>query len=385
MNQKKFRVGGNLLQEWSLYRRQEALRRQALGEEQPLAWVKDADLLARAKYPARQQVVLKKIEPQREDCKTFWFGPDEEAGQSALAPFRPGQHLALTALVEGSPVSRPYSLMSSPGQARQGLYGFTIKAQGLLSRYLVEKAQVGDRFTLTGPEGEFTWQPLRDAPHLVALASGSGVVAFLSMARAVREGDLNLRLTLLYTCPWKDGFLHKKELDELRGGGVEVEYFCPDCPDGSLVPLSVARIDRAAGQEPYSLFWCGSPEAMASFEKMLPALKRRPQSLRAGEGSVWCAPQKGPGRRLRIHARTVTYTIEALPGETLLTAMERAGIPTQAPCRAGRCGFCRSRLIRGEYRVAPGFEGRLKGEEAGWLHPCCTYPEGDMEFEIYPL
>ena len=174
-----------------------------------------------------------------------------------------GNTKGLTALVEGSPVSRPYSLMSSPAQARQGPYGLTIKAQGLLSRYLVEQAKVGDRFTLTGPEGDFTWQPLRDAPHLVALASGSGVAAFLSMARAVREGDLNLRMTLLYTCPWQDGFLHKKELDGLQESGVEVRYFCPDCPDGSLEPLNAAQVDRAAGQEPYSLFWCGSPEAMA--------------------------------------------------------------------------------------------------------------------------
>ncbi len=385
MNQKKFRVGGNLLQEWSLYKGQAARRRQALAGAQAPEGGQEALGLARLLYPARQHVVVKKIETQREDYKTFWLGPDQEAGQSELAPFLPGQHLALTALVEGSPVSRPYSLMSSPAQARQGLYGLTIKAQGLLSRYLVEQAKVGDRFTLTGPEGDFTWQPLRDAPHLVALASGSGVAAFLSMARAVREGDLNLRMTLLYTCPWQDGFLHKKELDGLQGSGVEVRYFCPDCPDGSLEPLNAAQVDRAAGQEPYSLFWCGSPEAMAAFEKLIPQLKTKPQSLRAGEGSVWCAPQKGKGFRLRVHARTVTYTIEALPGETLLTAMERAGIAAPAPCRAGRCGFCRSRLIRGGYRVAPGFEGRLKGEEAEWLHPCCTYPEGDMEFEIYPV
>ncbi len=42
-------------------------------------------------------------------------------------------------------------------------------------------------------------------------------------------------------------------------------------------------------------------------------------------------PPEGQGFRLRVHARTVTYTIEALPGETLLTAMERAGIAAPAP------------------------------------------------------
>ena len=123
MNQKKFRVGGNLLQEWSLYKGQAARRRQALAGAQAPEGGQEALGLARLLYPARQHVVVKKIETQREDCKTFWLGPDQEAGQSELAPFLPGQHLALTALVEGSPVSRPYSLMSSPARSEERRVG----------------------------------------------------------------------------------------------------------------------------------------------------------------------------------------------------------------------------------------------------------------------
>lgn len=337
-------------------------------------------------FPMGQKVVLKEILPQREDCKTFVFGPDEEAGQKTLATFAPGQHISLTALVGGCPVSRPYTLVSTPGQARKGEYRLTIKTQGLLSRHMVEQARVGDKFAISGPGGGFVYSPLRDAPHLVALASGSGVAAFVSMAGAVREGSLNAKLTLLYTCPWQDGFLHKKELDELAGGGVEVRYYCPDCLDGSLPPLTAAEIEKAAGEEDYSLFWCGSPEAAAWFENLAGTLKKRPRTTRGGEGGVWCAPAEGKGFTLKIHSRTVTYTIAANPGETLLTAMERAGIAAPVRCRGGRCGFCRSRWLKGEYEVPEYFEERLAGEEeAGWLHPCCSFPLSDMEFEIFPV
>ena len=80
MNQKKFRVGGNLLQEWSLYKGQAARRRQALASAQAPEGGQEALGLARLLHPARQHVVVKKIETQREDCKTFWLGPDQKAG-----------------------------------------------------------------------------------------------------------------------------------------------------------------------------------------------------------------------------------------------------------------------------------------------------------------
>ena len=220
-------MGGNLLQEWSLYKGQAARRRQALAGAQNPEGGQEALGLARLLYPARQHVVVKKIETQREDCKTFWLGPDQEAGQSELAPFLPGQHLALTALVEGSPVSRPYSLMSSPAQAPPGAVRADHQGPGPAQPVSGGTGQGGRPVHPYRAGGDFTWQPLRDAPHLVALASGSGVAAFLSMVRAVREGDMNLRMTLLYTCPWQDGFLHKKSWTGCRAPGVEVRYFCP--------------------------------------------------------------------------------------------------------------------------------------------------------------
>ena len=40
-------------------------------------------------------------------------------------------------------------------------------------------------------------------------------------------------------------------------------------------------------------------------------------------------------------------TIEAGPGETVLAAALREGIPYPHGCQRGRCGSCKSRLLRG--------------------------------------
>ena len=123
MNNKKLKLAASPLKEMARY--SEAMTgEKAAPAPAGLPW---AAVQGENAFPMGQKVVLKEILPQRADCKTFVFGPDEEAGQMALAVFAPGQHISLTALVGGCPVSRPYTLVSTPGQARKGEYRLTIK------------------------------------------------------------------------------------------------------------------------------------------------------------------------------------------------------------------------------------------------------------------
>ena len=54
---------------------------------------------------------------------------------------------------------------------------------------------------------------------------------------------------------------------------------------------------------------------------------------------------------LTVHIRDERYVLEARNDETLLVALERAGIPAVSRCRSGACGFCHSRLIGGEFAI----------------------------------
>ena len=70
--------------------------------------------------------------------------------------------------------------------------------------------------------------------------------------------------------------------------------------------------------------------------------------------------------------------------QTLMQAVERAGIVIEAECRSGQCAWCRSLLRFGKVFVPESRDGRRTGDAgAGWVHPCVTYPLSDIVLEIY--
>ena len=86
---------------------------------------------------------------------------------------------------------------------------------------------------------------------------------------------------------------------------------------------------------------------------------------------------------LTVHYRDEPHPIPARSDETVLTALERAGLAVNNKCRVGYCGFCRSRLISGEYHANRYEQLRIADKQFHYFHPCCSYPMSDMEIEVY--
>ena len=87
--------------------------------------------------------------------------------------------------------------------------------------------------------------------------------------------------------------------------------------------------------------------------------------------------------RLTVHIRDTVYELDAANNETLITALERAGIPAVVRCRNGACGFCHSRVLNGEYFIAKENDFRRAADKKfNYIHPCSTYPESDIEIDI---
>lgn len=75
--------------------------------------------------------------------------------------------------------------------------------------------------------------------------------------------------------------------------------------------------------------------------------------------------------------------VPASGSETVLTALERAGLAPPSLCRSGECGWCRSKLVSGEVFVVPDGDGRrLADRRFGWIHPCSSYPLGNLELRV---
>ena len=141
---------------------------------------------AKALHPDRQDLVILDIIDHC-DAKTFVIG---NADGKSVAYFRAGQYLSVSMKFDGSILTRPYSISSSPKWAKEGKYAVTIRRNpnGYAADKALDSFKVGDAVTVSAPEGNFYYEELRDAKDVIALAGGSGITPFLSMAYAIRDG-----------------------------------------------------------------------------------------------------------------------------------------------------------------------------------------------------
>ena len=96
-------------------------------------------------------------------------------------------------------------------------------------------------------------------------------------------------------------------------------------------------------------------------------------------------PQEMRGRSFTIKVRQAAAECEipASADEPVLVAIERAGIKAPSRCRAGECGWCRSRLLEGSVFIPQENEMRRWADKYyNYIHPCCSFPTSDLVLEI---
>lgn len=362
-------------------------RREALagGSSAPLPQSYRTNELAKALHPGTMEVELTAVRPLTAGMRELTF---RRLDASAFPFFRAGQYVSLQSKVGESLVSRPYSIASSPREALENKLVLGVKEAGFFSGYLDKEAKPGDRFTMTEPSGEFHYEALRDNRHIVCIAGGAGITPFLSMAKSMAEGDEDYEMTLFYGARDEARIAFKPELDALAEKGLKVVYVLSDEERAGYEHgfVSAALLEKYVDVRNVTFFLCG-PKAMYDFVLKelapynLPVKAVRKDATFCGDRAV-AEPRTF---QLTVHVRDQVYTVPAKENETLLTAMERAAINAPNKCRAGGCGYCHSKWLGGEYVIADGRDGRREADRKfGFIHPCVTYPAGDMEIDVPP-
>lgn len=357
----------------------------------------NATALARALHPKKQFVKVAEIIERAEDTKSFVLVPDTEKGTTALAYFGAGKYLTVFEEIEGMKITRAYSISSKPKDALEGRYMLTIKRVdgGLMSNYILDNWTVGTCVTVSAPEGQFEYQPLRDAKNVICLAGGSGITPFISMAGAVIDGDEEFNMTLIYGSRNKANILFYDELEEIRKTGkVNVVHVLSDeDAEGFEKGFITAELIKkyAPENEAYSLFICG-PQAMYSFlDKEIEKLGLEKKYVRHemfGEfrnpASQADYPSDVPAEiSIKVTIQDNTWTVTGSTNDTVLQILEKNGIAAPARCRSGECGFCHSHLLSGKVYVPKSLEyRRLADFKFGCIHPCCSFPLTDLEINV---
>lgn len=350
---------------------------------------------AKKLHPDRQIMTVTDItEHVGADAKTFTLSAD------SAAYFRAGQYLSVSLKIGESTVSRPYSISSAPSLAKNGQYKITVRRapNGFVSDYLLSEIKVGDTLTVSEPLGSFFYEELRDCKDVVALAGGSGITPFLSMAHAVCDGTEDFNLTVLFGSRTSDSIMFRDELDEISAKcpRVKTVYVLSDeekdgCEHGFITADIIKKY--APDGKDFSVFMCG-PEAMYRFaEKELAKLGLDRKHVRrellgvaknVSENADYPSECKGQTFTATVRTNTDEKKIPVSADEPILVAIERAGIAAPSRCRSGECGWCRSKLLSGNvYVPQENDEGRRHSDrENGYMHPCAAFALSDIVLEV---
>lgn len=389
MSKKKFSVNGNFKDSINTVKFLTE-RKQFIGNAPAVLPTRTDDFgvnkVAKAIHPKVQNLVISKIEEHSDIAKSYYF----KSENAPLAYFKAGQYLTFKLEIGNSVVTRSYSIASSPASALDGEYQITVKriADGFVSDYILDNWAVGDKVTAYAPEGNMVYSPLRDAKNIIAIAGGSGITPFLSLARAIDQGDEDCALTLLYGCRTSGEILFKSELDTLakNNDNIKVVYVLSHSDEEGYEKGFVGAdiIKKYAPSGAYSIFVCG-PGGMYKFlEAELPKLEIESKFIRF---EVFSSGKKADGEpevfNVTVINRGEETQIKASSAETVLCAFERAGIEVPARCHTGECGFCRSKLVSGKVYIPEGEDKRRVADmQFNFIHPCCCYPESDLVIRI---
>ena len=358
-------------------------------------------------HPEVTHVRVTRVEDASPTARTYTF---EAVDGDVLPPFQAGQYVSFDLTIGDTVTTRPFSISSAPFEARTGeapFFQVTIRTsrpgEGFVAPWFYENVQVGDEFACHLPHGFFFYEPLRDARRVVALAGGSGITPFASMAAEIAHGTLDCDLTILYGSVSPDDVILGEKLtaiaaecDRVRlvnvfsGEGVEL----PEGAEAGFITADlIAKYTEGMPSDGATSYFVCGPLAMYDF--VAGELDKLGVPFRRVRMEVFGAPRdvtRAEGYPADSEPRTVSLTVrrgideQVIPASTLeplAVAMERAGIKNRTRCRSGACGYCRCYVASGEFFVpAEGDGRRFADKQYGYVHACSTYPLTDMVIEV---
>ncbi len=332
-----------------------------------------------------------------------WETPDVKTlrlvgSHGPLPPFLPGQYVKLAMEIDGVRTSRPLSISSLPSQP-----GIEVtvkrKPNGFVSPYLVDRVVTGDRLALSGPAGDFHFNPLRDTEELIAIAAGSGIAPLAGIIEHLLATRPGAQARLIYGSRNEEQIIFRERLERLRGEypqRFELLHTLSQPStewsgergriDAGLLRRELSEISLAGK----TFFLCGPSGMTGTAVGELQAMGVRSSRIQVEafggpadvtEAEGWPATTDGD-HEVTIELGAGGKKITGRSGESLMVALERAGYAVASSCRTGACASCRCKLVAGEVFTAAGALLRDTDRDTGIVHTCATYPLGDVVLEM---
>lgn len=327
-------------------------------------------------HPAILNLKISEITCATKDAKTIRFVSED----GYLPPFEAGQYINVAVEIDGVRTTRPYSICSSPRQ--RAYYEITVARikDGFVSDYFLDKAKVGDTLQANGPAGVFHFNPVFHYKRSVFLAGGSGITPFMSMIREVLEKGLDREIYLLYGARNAEVAIFNEELKEFASKYPNFKYTLvlsdKDAKGGDRQGFVDAKcIKEVVKDLDKTTFYLCGPQVMTDFcVEALQSLNIRHRDIRREMFGTRQDIQNEPGFPQELTGEETfklkvgDKMIDAKCNESILCALERAGVRVNVCCRSGECSLCRVKLVSGKVFMPRGVLLRHADEMFGYCN-----------------
>ena len=345
-------------------------------------------------HPPVQKFRIISRKEESPTAATFRMTPVEP--DKKIAVFRAGQYVSVEADIDGIVVSRPFSIASPPDESnRENFYDITVRTKddGFLAPWIMKNWETGTIVQTSDPQGYFHYESLRDSDTLVCLAGGSGIAPFRSMIPDLLQHEAEVSIVLFYGATSPDEILFHEDWLQMVSKYPQRFRFIPVCSEeagdwpGETGFLTVNLIGRyLSTPQDASFFICGPSAMLAFLDTELGEFELKSRQVRRehfGDASQRKSFPDSLQISVQVEGSDTVLEIPADPAETVLVALERAGLNPPALCRSGHCGWCRSHLVNGAIHVPEDSDGRRAADRKfGYFHPCSSWPESNLAIRI---
>ena len=317
--------------------------------------------------------------------------------------FTQGQYLTLKSEIEGSEVSRSYSICS--GVDDDALRVAVKKIEGgVFSTFVNEKLGKGDVIDVLPPKGTF-FTPLHEDNecNYLCIAAGSGITPIISIIKTILKREPASRVTLLYGNQRVATIMFKEELEAIKNQYMSrFQWINILSREHQDIEILNGRINNRKGGELIrrlldlhavdEFFLCG-PEAMISEVSRglraegIDENRIHYELFAASADDAVARAAKHQERALKMAGMVAQVTIRAdgretrfeltADGENILDGGLDNGVDLPFACKGGVCATCKAKLLEGEvdmdlnHALEPGELG------AGYILTCQSHPITD--------
>lgn len=245
-------------------------------------------------------------------------------------PFSGGAHTVVEMKDDGRTRLNPYSLMSDPSD--RSTYAISVRRDDEGrggSLFMHRNVSVGDEMVVTYPVNLFSLD-LRARKHLF-FAGGIGITPFMAMIGQLERTNGNWELH--YACRSEALGSYVDELTYKYPNKVHIYYD----DQKQAIDLESLLDGQPLGTNAYV---CG-PKGMISWVHATAASAGWPDANVHSE--EFLAPEPGEPFEVRLCQSDKTITVGE--NESLLEAIERAGVEAPFLCRGGSCGQCETDVV----------------------------------------